>query len=172
LKWGDNVSQLISYHLSLKSLKQLLIRNFLHLSDERRYKERFEYRLLKLNEKITGMRLKFAQKVMETFDDEGNLLYSNETKRTVARKDMESTSKYFQSLITKKSSLQKELSKSTINYSNLINLRIALNNLVLLATVEPNLFKIQKKRKRISCQTKKPMGVANNKKNSLISAII
>lgn len=156
MKWGDDVSRLISYHLSLRSLKQLLIRNFLHLSDERGYKERLEYRLLKLNEKITGMRLKFTHKVVETIDNEGNLLYSNETKRSIARKEMESASKYFQSLITKKTLLQKVLSKSAINYSNLINLRIALNSLVLLATVEPNLFKIQKRRKRI-IQTKENM---------------
>ena len=172
MKWGDNVSQLISYHLSLKSLKHLLIRNFLYLFDERRYKEKLEYQLQKLNEKISGIRLKFSQRVVDTVDNDGNPLYSNETKRTIARKEMESTSKYFQSLISKKASLQKELSRTTINFSNLINLRIALNSLVLLATVEPNLFKIRKKRRRINHQTKEPVKFANNKKNSLISVII
>jgi len=139
---------LLAHNLSLKSLKRLLIKNFFQLTSERKKKENLECRLQKLNEEISHMKLKFTQQVTEKVGNDGNLLYSNETKRTVAKREMETSSKYFQRLLSKKVVLQKEFSKSTINYSNLISLRIALNNLVLLATVEPNLFKCKKRKRK------------------------
>jgi hypothetical protein len=125
-----------------------LIRNFILLTSERKKKERLELRLKVLCEKIEDMQFEFTRKIIETVDGDGHLLYSNETKRTIARREMETSSKSFQALIIKRKILKRELSKVMVKYNEFINLRITLGNLVLLATIEPNLFKKRKRRRK------------------------
>ncbi len=135
-------------NLSLRALSRLLIRNFVLLSSERKQKEFLELRLKALCKKIDDLRFDFTRKIVEAVDADGHLIFSNETKRAIARKEMEISSKNFQSLITKREVLKRELLRSTIRYNEFVNLRMTLGNLVLLATIEPNLFKKKKRRRK------------------------
>ena len=128
-------------NLTLLSLKELLVRSLVSMRDARKEKEKVELKLKKINERLSGLKLEIAREVAETLDKSGKPLYSNEIKRTLARREKEVHSRLFQKLSKDKTKYQARQRTLDNSYSDLVNLRISLGHLVTLAAVEPRLFR-------------------------------